>query len=108
MTKGGSLPYKKGAAWERVIRDHYEIHDWIAVRQPKSQSPFDIMAIRGTTRHLVQCKLAGKIPRKEKEELLEMSSKFGFRAVLAWRDKGIKLRYLDGEGEEFRLDDILD
>lgn len=104
MSRGGKLPYQKGAAFERLVRDHYEVRGWLAVRQPKSQSPFDLICVRETVRHLVQCKLAGKIATKEKDQLVEMCHRYKFSPVLAWKDKGeIKLRYLDGKEEEFTL-----
>jgi Holliday junction resolvase len=108
MTKrGGSLPYKKGADFERRTLRVYEDAGWLCVRQPKSQSSFDLIAVHKTIRHLVQCKLAGKISGKEKTELLEVCREHGFSPVLAYkRDGGVVLKYLDEQEEEFKLEEL--
>ena len=49
---------------------------------------------------LVQCKLNGKIPKKEKEKLLEVCDKHHCSAVLSWKEgKEIKLKYLSDDKE---------
>lgn len=108
MTKGGAGPYRKGAAFERATQDHYEKHGWLCVRQPKSQSPFDLIAVKKTIRHLVQCKLNGKIPKKEKEVLVKLCHLHQFSPVLAWKEDGaIRLKFLDFDEKDFVLDGYL-
>ena len=94
MTKsrGGASPYRKGAAFEREWQKRLEEAGWLVVRQPKSQSPFDLLAIwshdfrEEWKVYLIQCKLAGKLPKKEREELLAYAFKFNISPVLATKD----------------------
>lgn len=96
MARGGAGPYRKGAAFERKVQKHYEAHGWLCVRQPKSQSPFDLLATNKTVRHLIQCKLAGGISKKDKQDLLELCEKHYYTAILAFKlDGQIVLHYLE-------------
>jgi Holliday junction resolvase len=93
--KGGAGPYRKGAAFERECQKYLEGKDFLVVRQPKSQSPFDLLASRKTFRILVQCKLNGKISKKEKQGLMDLADKHYYSAVLAWKKDGeIHMKYL--------------
>lgn len=106
MSKGGAAPYRKGAEYERLVQRHYEHHGWLVVRQPKSQSPFDLLAISPepmAVKHLVQCKLRGKIGKQEREDLVSLSHRFHFSPVLAY-ERPIQLRYLDYEQTEVILE----
>lgn len=91
MTKskrGGAGPYRKGAAYEREIQAELEEKGWLVVRQPKSQSPFDLIAIdEDHIVMLVQCKLRGKLPKSEREELLDVALRYNAEPILAYKDK---------------------
>ena len=88
MSRGGAGPYRKGAAFEREIQVELEEKGWLVVRQPKSQSPFDLIAI--DEEHivmLIQCKLRGKLPKKEREALIEIAQRYDAEPMLAYKDE---------------------
>lgn len=101
-TRGGAAPYRKGAQFERECQKYLEERDFLVVRQPKSQSPFDLLASRGTFRVLIQCKTNGKLPKKERQALEELCFAHDYSPILAWKEgKEIRFRYLYGKEELF-------
>jgi Holliday junction resolvase len=98
MSRGGAAPYRKGAEFERKVQKAYEGLGWSVTRQPKSQSPYDLIAVQYEEGagyhfvHLIQCKLAGKISKAEKEELVKVARVLNAVPVLVWKDGKILKR----------------
>lgn len=96
--KGGASPYKRGAMFERTVQRAYEAQGWTVTRQPKSQSPYDLICVRwsmntltgedNTSIHLVQCKLSKTLRPHERNSIIIMADAIGAVPVLAWKVKG--------------------
>jgi Holliday junction resolvase len=100
-SKGGAGPYRKGAAFERECQKDLDSKGFLVVRQPKSQSPFDLLATRRTLRLLIQCKTNGKLPKKEREALLLLCEQHYYTPILAYKEKGIQYKHLEGNGDSY-------
>jgi Holliday junction resolvase len=83
--KGGAGPYRRGAAAERRVQRALEADGWLVTRQPKSQSPYDLMCIHpfGMV-DLVQVKSRNYLTPIEKTALIEVAYGWDCEAVLAW------------------------
>jgi Holliday junction resolvase len=94
--RGGARPYRKGAAAERRVQRALEADGWLVTRQPKSQSPYDLMCMdRVGYVHLVQCKSKNYLTPSEKEALLRVANRWECFAILAWIEKNtLKRRHL--------------
>jgi hypothetical protein len=99
--RGGARPYRKGAAAERRVQRALEADGWLVTRQPKSQSPYDLMCVHPLGLiDLVQVKSKPYLPPSERKVLEKMAFKWGCRAVLAWIETNTLRRRWLGEGEE--------
>lgn len=66
-------PYRKGREFEWKCRKLLEHAGYFVVRQAKSAFP-DLIASNGAGWLLIECKVNGKISRKEVEELLKLAA----------------------------------
>jgi Holliday junction resolvase len=99
--KGGRQPYIKGAVAERRVQKALEAYGCLVTRQPKSQSPYDLMCIHPSGMvDLVQVKSRPYIPPAERRALEKMAFKWGCRPILAWIEVNTLRRRWLGEGEE--------
>lgn len=100
-TSGGAGPYRRGAAFENRVARAYRKAGHIAQRSPKSASPFDLICIRpeGTV-ELVQAKLGGYMPPRDRNELIELAAAHNVTPLLVWKDNGLIRRRDLRTGEE--------
>ncbi len=83
--KGGSGPYRKGAAHERLVKKAYEAHGYFVVRSPQSGSPIDLTCVDPCGNvSFVQCKLRGYMRPAEKQEVIELARRHYAYPILAW------------------------
>jgi Holliday junction resolvase len=99
---GGAAPYRKGAAFERDVRAYYERLGWVVTRQPKSQSPYDLVALKNGKAHLVQCKTNGKLSKADRALLFEVAFRVPAIPVLAYKHerKVVLVNLFDGDPVE--------
>lgn len=77
------------------------------MRAYASKGPYDVIAIRPTDQMnsiplLIQCKTNGKLPKKEREKLLELDKKWHGTTVHAYR-VGMKTIFEDLNGNELLI-----
>lgn len=94
---GGAQPYRKGAAFERVVAKDLRSLGSLVVRNAGSKgdpdaSAFDLVSIIASKAALVECKLSGRLDPAPKKKLIEAAKSCGATAVLAKPDKLIKGR----------------
>jgi hypothetical protein len=89
MARGGARPYRKGAEAERRVQKALEANGYLVTRQPKSQSPYDLMAMdESGCVHLIQVKSKGYLPPGEKDALVKLALAHPHCiSVLAWIEK---------------------
>ncbi|RLG82335.1 MAG: hypothetical protein DRO40_07840 [Thermoprotei archaeon] len=93
------MSYRKGANFERRVKQYFERKGFYVVRSAGSHGTFDLLAVRQFTVLGIQCKIDGKLSTKEKKKMLEAYKKYGIVPILAYRDgKKLKLRYLTDQG----------
>jgi len=101
--------YRRGAAFERKVRDHlYEQGFTYVVRSAGSHGLADLVAMRRDMWLLVQCKIDGNLPPTERELLVELADDVGARAVMAARGKRgkIELHKLAGKDGEVIYEEL--
>ena len=77
--------YIKGRRLEYEVKKDLEKKGFFATRTPGSKTPADVIAIKLPTVHWVQCKTNGKLPKKEREKLVELRRKYGGNVYLAYK-----------------------
>jgi len=88
--------YLKGYRFEKKTQKYLENIGYITYRQAKSSFP-DIIAIKKGETVLVECKVNGKLSRKEKENAKEIYEITGIIFMLAYNENGkVKLKKLYG------------
>ncbi|MBE9509108.1 MAG: restriction endonuclease [Chloroflexi bacterium] len=97
MSPGGRLPYLRGTAFERRVRDDLRKRGYEVIRSAGSKTVIDLVAI-GTgddTRDLIfcQCKKDGRLDPAERDELCELAVIASADAVLAEMPKAGGIRY---------------
>jgi len=95
------LRYRKGANFERRCRRFLEEKGWFVIRSGGSKSPVDLVALRDGEIALIQCRVSGYLPQKEKEELLGIAKRNKCQAWVAFRE-GKKLCFKSLE-HNFRI-----
>ncbi len=90
--------YTRGREFEYRTKKHLEALGYFVLRSPASKSPVDLIAL-GEDVKLVQCKLSGKFPKKEREELTALTAKV--KGASAWlarpgaKRRGVELIQVD-------------
>ncbi len=83
-----ATPYERGRSFEYRVRNHLQSLGYLVARSPASRGPFDLIAVWessiGPGVALVQCKLAGKISKKELAELVALAKTVGAESWLAY------------------------
>lgn len=96
--QGGSGPYRKGAAIERLVKRAYEKDGCFVIRSPQSHSPIDLLVVYPSTGvqspmvpngeyapvHMVQVKSKGYLRPAEREAVIQLANAHGATPVLAW------------------------
>lgn len=97
--KGGAGPRRKGDVYERDTCKYLNTLGYFARRAPRSAFP-DIFAANGLTGDVlfVECKLAGRLRKEERAELLRLAVEYGATPILA-SHRPIRLRVLTMKGE---------
>lgn len=105
-----SHPYVKGRAFEYRVRDYLKKKGFFVVRQARSAFP-DLIALKKSRVVFVECKVDGRLSKREREELLAILAFAGGEGFLALR-KGRKLLFRSvkigtfGRGRVQYLDDV--
>jgi Holliday junction resolvase len=83
---GGASPRRRGDYFERQAKAELERQGWLVVRAGGSLGPADLMAVsRDRPPLIVSCKLGGRIPPRERQELIVLAQRYGAHAVVMWR-----------------------
>lgn len=91
---GGASPRRRGDYHERKVRANLEKHGWLVVRSAGSLGPADLIAIHHARMPvLVSCKISGKVPPAEWDELYLVAMRHGAHAIVASRPKDGVIRY---------------
>ena len=78
--------YERGRNFEWRVRDHFRKRGYRVWRSPQSRGPADLIALKALEPPtLIQCKLSGKLLRKERAELVSLATELRARALLVWR-----------------------
>jgi Holliday junction resolvase len=85
---GGAQPYRKGAAFERVVARQLRMLGCLVVRNAGSKgdpdaAAFDLVSIISGHPSLVECKLNGRLDPGPKKRLIDAARHCGAVAVLA-------------------------
>ena len=87
--------YKKGREFEYQTRDFFKAQNYFVLRSPRSLGPVDLVALKMNEILLIQCKVAGMYLRpKEKEKLISLAKSIGAKAIVAYRQNGIMLKFI--------------
>ena len=86
--------YRRGRAFEYVVRDHLKSIGYVCFRSPMSRSPVDLAAIRADRVLFVQCKKHGVLGPKEWNEIFDMSLPVKAVPLLARRKGYRDIEYL--------------
>lgn len=79
--------YSRGVAFERHIMSVLTRLGWSCTRSAGSHGPADVVAGKSGRHVYVQCKLNGRLPAKERDELIEFAANAGAEPVLACKDR---------------------
>lgn len=79
--------YRKGANFENQVRCILIDDGWFAIRSSGSHSVIDVMAIKLGIVWLIQCRTAGNLSGKEREELFTLAEKHKAVPILAYKSK---------------------
>ena len=84
---------RRGDYFERRTMAAFRAQGWLVIRSAGSYGPADLWAARSGRLLLISCKLDGKLPKREREALLDAADGAGADAVLAHRGArpGVKL-----------------
>lgn len=87
---GGNKNYKKGRRFEYRVMEILRGKGYFCMRAYASKGPYDVIAIRPANQMnpvplLIQCKTNGKLPKKEREKLIDLDKKWHGTTVHAYR-----------------------
>ena len=80
--------YREGYLLENKVKKYLESFGYIVFRQAKSSFPDLIAITQGGRILLIECKVNGRISKKELERAYELHCKTGATFVLAYNDGG--------------------
>jgi len=80
------MSVKKGRRFEEYVMDKLKERDFYCVRSAGSKGVFDLLAVKNGVPWGIQCKKAGKITKRELEELRETGRKYGIIPCLAKKE----------------------
>jgi len=85
---GGAQPYRKGAAFERVVARDLRSLGCLVIRNAGSKgdplaAAFDLVSINGGNPSLIECKLNGRLDPEPKKRLIVAAKACGAMAILA-------------------------
>ena len=85
--------YSKGANFERYVRQHLRNQGYVVFRSAGSHSPADLIAAKGGEWLLIQCKVDGNFPSKQRDILKLLGEELQCRVGLAYKgeDKNLVL-----------------
>lgn len=79
---------QRGDYLERTTKAALTEHDWYVTRAAGSLGVADLVALRdGSAPLLIACKTNGKLPRAERETLIDAAHRAGARPILATRTR---------------------
>lgn len=77
-----------GDYFERSTKAALAAHEWFVIRAAGSLGAADVVALRARSAPLlIACKTNGKLPRAEREQLIDAARKAGARPILACRER---------------------
>jgi len=80
--------YRKGANFENLVKDILDEDDWMAIRSAGSHTILDLIAVKYGQIWFIQCRTAGNLSGKEREELVVLAEKHKAVPILAYKSKG--------------------
>ena len=90
--------YRLGADFERAVRTQLIADGYWVMKSGGSKTKVDLIAIKPGHQLFIQCKRDGKCGPAERVELLRVAALVDGLPVVAYRDRGIKFRLLNGPG----------
>lgn len=90
--------YDRGRAFEYDTRDRLVGDGYWVMRSAGSKGKVDILAIKDGHTLFVQCKADGKCSPAERAELLRIAALIDGLPIVAYRDRGVRFRLLNGPG----------
>ncbi len=98
--------YKKGANFERQVKDFLKEEGFLVVRSAGSHTISDLVAIKpGPLVWLIQCKTDGRLKPEERDGLLELEQYLHIVPMFAYRVKGkIKLEQVASKEPTFHYE----
>jgi Holliday junction resolvase len=82
-----SKRYGHGASFEYRVRNYYKKLGYFVLRSPHSSGFADLVAIRQGEVLLIQCKMAGKLRRREKEGLFRLARSIGAKPLMVAKER---------------------
>ena len=98
-----SKSYEIGAAFERRVKQHMEDEGWYVTKSAGSKSITDLMGVKkGETPIGIQCRIGGKITKREEKLLNTLGAKYGFIPLVVRKlpDHSMEFRRLRGIDDE--------
>lgn len=90
-----STNYRRGADFERKVRESMAAHGYVSVRAAGSHTPADVYCFRFGELVFIQCKRDGRLDPKEWNDFLVYCWKAGAVALVAMKgEKGKGVRYM--------------
>lgn len=81
--------YRRGADFERTVRDDLQGHGYEVIRSAGSKTKVDLVAIKSGELLLIQCKLpSSDLPTSEWNRLRELARMCGARPIVALKISG--------------------
>jgi Holliday junction resolvase len=100
-------PYRRGRRFEYRTRNYLRKLGWFVIRQARSSFP-DLIALRGDSILLVECKLAGRILLAQRRRIARLTRRqVRGKAILAFR-KGREVKLTELSHRCARLDKPFD
>jgi len=79
--------YERGSYFERQVKRWFEKRGWYVIRSAGSHGVADLVALHTGSIQLIQCKVNGKMSKREKDALKDAAAWVGGTPMLAWRPK---------------------
>lgn len=95
--------YRKGYRFELRVKKKLEKRNFYVIRSARSHGIFDLVAIREGKVYGIQCKTDGRLSKKLKDTIIEISKKHKITPLLAFSNKR-QIEFIDlTNNEEIEL-----
>ena len=82
-----NLAYRRGANFERRVRDYFAKQGCAVFRSAGSHSPADLIVLKAGEVILVQCQLDKYFAPNKRQALIILGEELDCQVCLAWREK---------------------